>query len=204
MNHNASGALYHTWTSFILIDVLEDEEAVICCENIKVAELYKEVYLNHFNAKQWFKNAKLKDGKQEWNYKAMEKHVVQAKGFLNYLKTDKKPNDKFAYSIAKCDVSTQGVDDDMYEMMQDLLKDQTDLGNSRHFKSAEELDDKFTMLLNCKAFIGTETSWSLLSKNLHIPCMSLHQFWPYKSIKRIRIDGVRTYVDPHIHMVTEK
>ena len=89
-------------------------------------------------------------------------------------------------------------------MMQDLLKDQTHLGNSRHFKSAEELDDKFTMLLNCKAFIGTETSWSLLSKNLHIPCMSLHQFWPYKSIKRVRIDGVRTYVDPHIHMVTEK
>jgi hypothetical protein len=100
--------------------------------------------------------------------------------------------------MAKCDVSTQGVDNNMYELMQDLLNDQVDLGNSRHFKSAEELDDKFTMLLNCKAFIGTETSWSLLSKNLHIPCMSLHQFWPYKSIKRVRIDGVRTYVDPHI------
>ena len=47
MNHNTSGALHNTWSSFLSIDVSEDEDAVIYSDDIKTMELYKEVYLNH-------------------------------------------------------------------------------------------------------------------------------------------------------------
>ena len=67
MNHNTSSALHNTWSSFLLIDVLEDEEAVIYSNDIKTMELYKEVYLNHFDSKPFLRSAKIKEGKCEWN-----------------------------------------------------------------------------------------------------------------------------------------
>jgi len=199
MNHNTSGALYHTWSSFLSIDVLEDEEAVIYSDDIKTMELYKEVYLNHFNSK-FLKNAKIKKGKCQWNTKST--------AFFNYLKTEKITNNTFAYSIAKKDTkgaslgaSYKGVDNEMHDMMEELLHSQINLGDSRNFKSAEELNDKFIKLLNCKTFIGTSNSWSMLAKSLYIPCIHLCQVWPHKSLKRIRINDVRTYVDPLVEII---
>tara|TARA_B100001057_G_scaffold427390_1_gene452116 strand:- start:1292 stop:1897 length:606 start_codon:yes stop_codon:yes gene_type:complete len=201
MNHNTSSALHNTWSSFLSIDVLEDEEAVIYSDDIKTMELYKEVYLNHFNSK-FLKNAKIKKGKCQWNIKPNLP-------FFDYLKTERKPNNKFSYSMAKKDrkdasygASYKGVDDDMYESMKELLHDQIDLGDSRNFKSADELNDKFIKLLNCKTFIGTENSWSMLAQSLHIPSTHLCQIWPHKSLKRIKINDVRTYVDPLVQVIT--
>lgn len=201
MNHNTSSALHNTWSSFLSIDVLEDEEAVIYSDDIKTMELYKEVYLNHFNSK-FLKNAKIKKGKCQWNIKPNLP-------FFDYLKTERKPNNKFSYSMARKDrkdasfgASYKGVDDDMYESMKELLHDQIDLGDSRNFKSADELNDKFIKLLNCKTFIGTENSWSMLAQSLHIPSTHLCQIWPHKSLKRIKINDVRTYVDPLVQVIT--
>ena len=200
MNHNTSSALHNTWSSFLSIDVLEDEEAVIYSDDIKTMELYKEVYLNHFNSK-FLKNAKIKKGKCQWNIKPNLP-------FFDYLKTERKPNNKFSYSMARKDrkdasfgASYKGVDDDMYESMKELLHDQIDLGDSRNFKSADELNDKFIKLLNCKTFIGTENSWSMLAQSLHIPSTHLCQIWPHKSLKRIKINDVRTYVDPLVQVI---
>ena len=200
MNHNTSGALHNTWSSFLSIDVLEDEEAVIYSDDIKIMELYKEVYLNHFNSK-FLENAKIKKGKCEWNIKSNLP-------FFDYLKTERKPNNKFSYSMARKDrkdasygASYKGVDDDMYESMKELLHDQIDLGDSRNFKSADELNDKFIKLLNCKTFIGTENSWSMLAQSLHIPSTHLCQIWPHKSLKRIKVNDVRTYVDPLVEVI---
>lgn len=210
MNHNTSSALHNTWSSFLLIDVLEDEEAVIYSNDIKTMELYKEVYLNHFDAKQWFKNAKLKDGKHQhgWNTETMNKYVWNTSLYIDNLKTEKNTNDTLTYSIAKKDTkgaslgaSYKGVDNEMHDTMQELLYSQLNLGDSRNFKSAEELNDKFIKLLNCKTFIGTETSWSLLAMRLEIPCMHLCQFWPHRSSKRITIDNARVYVDPYVEIV---
>ena len=75
MNHNTSSALHNTWSSFLLIDVLEDEEAVIYSNDIKTMELYKEVYLNHFDSKPFLRSAKIKEGKCEWNIENIEQHV---------------------------------------------------------------------------------------------------------------------------------
>ena len=200
MNHNTSGALHNTWSSFLSIDVLEDEEAVIYRDDIKIMELYKEVYLNHFNSK-FLENAKIKKGKCEWNIKSNLP-------FFDYLKTERKPNNKFSYSMARKDrkdasygASYKGIDDDMYESMKELLHDQIDLGDSRNFKSADELNDKFIKLLNCKTFIGTENSWSMLAQSLHIPSTHLCQIWPHKSLKRIKVNDVRTYVDPLVEVI---
>ena len=200
MNHNTSGALHNTWSSFLSIDVLEDEEAVIYSDDIKIMELYKEVYLNHFNSK-FLKNAKIKKGKCQWNIKPNLP-------FFDYLKTERKQNNKFSYSMAIKDrkdasfgASYKGIDNAMHDMMEELLHDQINIGDSRNFKNAEELDNKFVTLLNSKAFIGTENSWSLLAKDLHIPCMHLCQFWPHRSLKRIKINDVRTYVDPLVEVI---
>ena len=208
MNHNTSSALHNTWSSFLLIDVLEDEEAVIYSNDIKTLELYKEVYLNHFDSKPFLKNAKIKEGKCEWNIKDIDQHVWNTTAFFDYLKTERKPNNKFSYSMAKKDrkdasygASYKGIDDDMYESMKKLLHDQIDLGDSRNFKSADELNDKFIKLLNCKTFIGTENSWSMLAQSLHIPSTHLCQIWPHKSLKRIKINDVRTYVDPLVEVI---
>ena len=209
-NYNASGALHSTWTNFLLIDALEDDEAVICCEDVKVAELYKEVYLNHFDAKEWFKNAKLKDGKHQhgWNTETMDKYVWDTGAYIKNLKTEKNTNNTFAYSIAKKDTkgaslgaTYKGVDDEMHDMMEELLHSQINLGDSRNFKSAEELNDKFTKLLNCKAFIGTETSWSLLASRVEIPTMHLCQLWPHHALKRVTLDHARVYIDPLVDIV---
>ena len=141
MNHNTSGALHNTWSSFLTIDVLEDEEAVIYSDDMKTMELYKEVYLNHFNSK-FLKNAKIKKGKCEWN--------IKSTAFFDYLKTERKENNKFSYSMARKNrkdasfgASYKGIDDNMHEMMEELLHDQISLGDSRSFKNAEELDNKF-------------------------------------------------------------
>ena len=209
-NYNASGALHSTWTNFLLIDALEDDEAVICCEDVKVAELYKEVYLNHFDAKEWFKNAKLKDGKHQhgWNTETMDKCVWDTDAYIKNLKTEKNTNNTFTYSIAKKDTkgaslgaTYKGVDDEMHDMMEELLHSQINLGDSRNFKSAEELNNKFIKLLNCKTFIGTENSWSLLASRLEIPSMHLCQLWPHHALKRIKINDVRTYIDPYVEIV---
>ena len=69
MNHNTSSALHNTWSSFLLIDVLEDEEAVIYSNDIKTMELYKEVYLNNFDSNDYTLRHKVaKDFRKRFNF----------------------------------------------------------------------------------------------------------------------------------------
>ena len=185
MNHNTSSALHNTWSSFLLIDVLEDEEAVIYSNDIKTMELYKEVYLNHFDSKPFLRNAKIKEGKCEWNIENIDQHVWNTTAFFDYLKTERKPNNKFSYSMARKDrkdasfgASYKGVDDDMYESMKELLHDQIDLGDSRNFKSADELIYKVTQLATAETFVGANCSWAWLCPYFDTVWIELKEGFP--------------------------
>tara|TARA_B100000900_G_C20480782_1_gene675335 strand:- start:143 stop:784 length:642 start_codon:yes stop_codon:yes gene_type:complete len=203
MNYPSSGALFDSWVSFVLIDSNEDSEAVLCCEDIKQTEIFLEVFLDHFQSKQWLRNAKLKK-RNATHTKLVGRSEVDkillTKPFVRNLKTERVVNDTFTYSLANKSKTYKGMDDQMYTMMKEILANGIDLGDSRNFESAEQLNEKFIAILNCKMHLGTESSWTMFAKYLRIPVLHTFQLWPYQSLKRVRFNDVRTYVDPHIEI----
>ena len=199
MNYPSSPALFDTWANFLLIEVLEDEEPIVWCEDIKQTEIFKEVFINNFDSL-WLEEAELKEGRCKFDKKLLEEKVLSKKVFRNYLKTKREPSGQVTYSLAKNDKTYKGMDTEMYDVLQQVLVNEIDMGNSRDFRDAEHLDERFKTLLNCKMHMGTESSWTMLASFLAIPTLHTFQVWPYKSLKRVRFNDVRTYVDPHIEI----
>ena len=146
------------------MDFKQDQRPVIVTNKVNEVEMYKELYLKYFFSENVDK-VKIKREPNEFFdevitatnnpvFKNLDLFLKNAKDKTMFNKKE-----HYCYSLASNRKSYKGMDDEMMEYIKPLLVNGTDLGNSRNFKSFEQMAQKFlTVSLN---FLLVVRSWSI-------------------------------------------
>ena len=206
MIYEMTDAFSDAFSIFKLIDIKKDTKPIIVTSNVEAIESYRKLYLKYFYS-DYFVNAKIKTKPQHFfedTITIVGNPVFKMKGL--FRSTAKVPSIfrekkyQFAYSLASCANTEKGMDQSMMNYMNNLLKQGEDLGDSRNFKSFEDMEDKFLKLCGSNYYIGSEVSWAIFCTFFEIECMQLFQLWPYKSVKKVSMNNLTFSADPHMIM----
>lgn len=159
-----------TWRKFLYISHFEIKNSIAYCEDVNHSLIYWEAFQHFFNVKvepkQFLKATKKMI--KEWDREPTSDYQYDL--FKKYVKHTPTKTHEIVYSIIDKEgshVHTYGRTKGLYPKVRDVLVNNLvgiDLGNSRNFKSANELIKKVKILADSKVIVGSPCSWTRLAE----------------------------------------